>query len=289
LFVSFICYLVKSFLCGFPQCGLTFNSKSELSQHVKEKHPPTCPSCGRQFDTNQHLKEHLETHKEQRKVFVCEHCGKDFTTVWIFHFSCSCSSFTFFEDPDPFSNSLSFYLLLSFVSISTWQKGNLNVHIRVTHLGLRPYVCTFPGCEQSFAYKHLLNRHLHTHQTIKSTASEVHIHKCSKSFLRMCRQTVWSRKNKFCEVGKRRRPANEKVQVRDNFEWTFGALWITATSTSTTTRNVGFESNNWLRPSLNSNFCLLTNKKNTTTLHFQHQIFCFCFCFFNLLSQNHLI
>ncbi|KAG6889107.1 hypothetical protein C0995_003676 [Termitomyces sp. Mi166 len=39
-------------------------------------------------------------------------------------------------------------------------KKALNTHTQVTHLGRRDHVCPHDGCEQTYGYKHLLQRHL---------------------------------------------------------------------------------------------------------------------------------
>lgn len=41
-----------------------------------------------------------------------------------------------------------------------FQQKALKTHNNVTHLGRRDFVCQEPGCERSFGYKHLLQRHV---------------------------------------------------------------------------------------------------------------------------------
>src|SRR5690606_36434446 len=43
------------------------------------------------------------------------------------------------------------------------RKSNLKVHINVVHNGKRPFKCTYEGCDKSFAYKHILLRHIKSH------------------------------------------------------------------------------------------------------------------------------
>lgn len=43
------------------------------------------------------------------------------------------------------------------------QKKALTTHTNVTHLGRRDHACPHEGCEQTFGYKHLLQRHLAKH------------------------------------------------------------------------------------------------------------------------------
>ncbi|KAI3841759.1 hypothetical protein MKX03_035628 [Papaver bracteatum] len=38
-------------------------------------------------------------------------------------------------------------------------KSNLNQHVKVVHLELRPFACQFPGCGQRFAFKHVRDNH----------------------------------------------------------------------------------------------------------------------------------
>lgn len=48
-----------------------------------------------------------------------------------------------------------------FVNIPTLSKKKaLNTHHNVTHLGKRDHICPYEHCDSTFAYKHLLQRHL---------------------------------------------------------------------------------------------------------------------------------
>src|SRR5260221_9701474 len=59
------------------------------------------------------------------------------------------------------------------------QKKALQIHIDVEHQGRRDFPCNHNGCTRSFAYKHLLQRHVakehaSEHSTDHSTSSEEH-------------------------------------------------------------------------------------------------------------------
>lgn len=57
------------------------------------------------------------------------------------------------------------------------QRSSLNKHKR-THDGLRPYVCSHPGCQASFTQKCNLNRHMLLHSGEKHFTCEI----CDKAF-----------------------------------------------------------------------------------------------------------
>lgn len=46
------------------------------------------------------------------------------------------------------------------IAISSPQKKALMIHNKVSHLGLREFVCLHEECGRAFGYKHLLQRHL---------------------------------------------------------------------------------------------------------------------------------
>lgn len=41
-----------------------------------------------------------------------------------------------------------------------YKEKALRVHVKVCHLRLRDFACAFEGCDQTFGYKHLLQRHV---------------------------------------------------------------------------------------------------------------------------------
>jgi hypothetical protein len=56
LWLILIYFLEKKHLCGFENCGESFVSRSELTKHVKEVHPPFCFVCSKEFATRSVLK-----------------------------------------------------------------------------------------------------------------------------------------------------------------------------------------------------------------------------------------
>ena len=56
---------------------------------------------------------------------------------------------------------------------SVLKKKALNTHHNVTHLGKRDHICPYEHCDSTFAYKHLLQRHLgKVHTTKEGEATE---------------------------------------------------------------------------------------------------------------------
>ncbi|KAF8363034.1 hypothetical protein PRIPAC_89957 [Pristionchus pacificus] len=69
--------------CRYQDCEETFESASELEEHVKghiykQKHH--CAVCGLGIRSETRLRDHMNQHTGERP-YVCEHCGKGFTRV----------------------------------------------------------------------------------------------------------------------------------------------------------------------------------------------------------------
>ena len=65
------------------ECGDSFESKSRLNKHVKEKHQKTieCNTCSFTCISNIDLEDHMKTH-EQPKLFQYDICEKEFYLKW---------------------------------------------------------------------------------------------------------------------------------------------------------------------------------------------------------------
>jgi len=127
-----------------------FPSLSELQEHIRAIHPPTCQECDKEFRCNAELAMHIESHhadlnvRERRKHVCLEPgCGRSFTQkgnlvthMNNFHLESKvfvCGAVT----------------LNSLTRIDKWDgsnacgrpmttKGNLVEHIRTVHLGYEP-------------------------------------------------------------------------------------------------------------------------------------------------------
>ncbi|KAG6857731.1 hypothetical protein H0H87_004147 [Tephrocybe sp. NHM501043] len=133
-----------------------------LQHHIRTAHPPECthPSCnGRIFASQKGLRAHQKLHEQrdlEEEMVVSDaedthdmqpprkkRRGGEIGRDW------KCSVDDCQKD---------------FKS-----KKALDIHTKVTHLGRRDHVCPHDGCEQTYGYKHLLQRHLaKAHKTISA-------------------------------------------------------------------------------------------------------------------------
>ena len=76
---------VKNFKCPSPKCDYVTHTKNGLRYHFLRRHDTDpkipCPKCPLKFPLNAVLREHLiQKHGEQRKLYLCALCGKEFQT-----------------------------------------------------------------------------------------------------------------------------------------------------------------------------------------------------------------
>lgn len=73
---------IKPYICEVPECAKGFMSKFKLERHRLIHTCPRhhkCPYCDKSFNRKDHLKNHLITHDPNKKRWVCEECGKEYS------------------------------------------------------------------------------------------------------------------------------------------------------------------------------------------------------------------
>lgn len=124
----------RPFQCDFDgSCKATFRTSDSLRHHRKnhlQYRPFLCewPGCEAKFKTNRGLTVHKALHTGD-KVFKCDRDGCDYASE---------------------------------------RKYNVDMHIYEHHTHIKPYQCTWSGCEASFLRNDKLNNHLKVHRQEKS-------------------------------------------------------------------------------------------------------------------------
>ncbi|MCO5593836.1 hypothetical protein L7F22_047854 [Adiantum nelumboides] len=111
--------------CGEPGCGKSFGNRKFLLEHIRHSHSTIiCQICGASV-SRKCFKRHVDGHDtcQVKPRLFCPFDG------------CMHS----------FSNS-----------------SNLSVHVRVCHLGMKEYCCSYDGCGKAFGYKHTRDNHERT-------------------------------------------------------------------------------------------------------------------------------
>ncbi|XP_072279531.1 uncharacterized protein [Pyxicephalus adspersus] len=135
------------------ECGLSFSTKAELTNHGKihtRFRPYSCPECGKLLCSPRSLFQHQKIHTDGKK-FICSECGKSFRTrsQMIVHQRVHTG-----EKP---YQCLECYKCCS-------RKADLIKHQRI-HTGLKPYTCL--ECNKSYCRRFDLNQHRKTHVVAK--------------------------------------------------------------------------------------------------------------------------
>lgn len=144
----------KEFVCSEVGCGKTFRYPSKLATHEKSHVKLECcevicmvQDCLKHFSNEECLREHT---KSCHSYITCETCGekqlkKNIKRHLRTHEEGKTSSVIkcSFEDcKASFSN-----------------KSNLKRHVMAVHEDSRPFACSFSGCGERFAYRHVRDNH----------------------------------------------------------------------------------------------------------------------------------
>ena len=156
-------------------CEDIFPSSELLKAHMKQAHPKiepeilqihTCEHCGKQFKRPSHLKVHIDTIHEGKRV-NCEYCGKSFT-----------------QTSGLRSHIRNIHINEGAKNYSCEQCGKtytskiyLKAHIESIHEGIKRFIC--PVCAHPFATKANMEVHIKcVHNKIKDEICDL----CGKAF-----------------------------------------------------------------------------------------------------------
>ncbi|KAF8333064.1 uncharacterized protein EI90DRAFT_2917034 [Cantharellus anzutake] len=137
-----------------------FGTWTELQQHIRVVHPPTCPHAecdGRTFTTKTGLKAHLRLHEQREREAELLHALED-----------ECNG----DDGHDESSERAVKRRRGGEIGRDWHcpedscdkafksKFALNKHVNISHLGLKPFTCPEADCQKTFGYKHVLRQHI---------------------------------------------------------------------------------------------------------------------------------
>nr|XP_055051295.1 zinc finger protein 184-like [Misgurnus anguillicaudatus] len=191
-------------------CGKTFSSQRLLERHErKHTEQKLFTRSEISFTTLQEKKLHSKDHREKKKQFHCEQCGKICVSSYKLNIHMMIHS-----DEKPFNCTECGKYFRT--------KQYLQVHQRI-HTGEKPYKC--PHCGDSFSVKHTLLRHQRLHTGEKPFKCS----QCGKTFacssnLKNHERVHTGEKHYHCSAGVGNwRPAGQKWPASNIF-WPAGLI-----------------------------------------------------------------
>lgn len=162
---SYICLI-----CPTDNDQMSGDAK-EIISHMKIAHDARlyiCDICGQDFRKRNLLSLHLDDHvAKEEGDFQCEICNRIFSNLRLFRI----------------------HKRIHYPQAKSWpcetcgkrysSKNLLDEHVN-THIGVRPYMCTYEGCGKDFASKYTYKAHAKTHE-IRERPFECL--QCNKTFL----------------------------------------------------------------------------------------------------------
>ncbi|XP_026744098.1 oocyte zinc finger protein XlCOF6-like isoform X2 [Trichoplusia ni] len=180
-------------------CNTEYETLRQFRAHNRKHGGPfaTCEVCGKEMRAIL-LKKHMGTHRDS--VETCETCGRSFANITLLKYhqkvhleSVPCPKCKKLINPARLRRHWKAHLLEENPDLKgskkqtpklkceqcdyiTWNNTLLECHMNRHHLKIKPYVCHI--CSKDFIGKHLLKKHIETHQLDKSVVCMV----CLKSF-----------------------------------------------------------------------------------------------------------
>ncbi|ESK93678.1 transcription factor iiia [Moniliophthora roreri MCA 2997] len=150
----------KRYTCAHQTClptpgtaAVFYPTWTALQHHMRTAHPPTCPhpQCrGKTFTSQKGLRAHQKLHEEREIEAEINACAVD-----------SDAEATHPPRKKRRGGEMGRDWRCEVQGCGKDFKSSkaLAIHHKVTHLGRRDFVCLHKGCERTFGYKHLLQRH----------------------------------------------------------------------------------------------------------------------------------
>jgi general transcription factor IIIA len=138
--------------------GLYFATWTELRQHQRDCHPPTCswPGCSKTFANLQNLRQHMYRHEEKEsgaRTSREDEEGSDVSSEDDDQGQAKAQKATFGCSWTPTEGVAP---ACSKVFRSKYARDN---HVKNRHLGLKEYICRHAECLKRYGNKRSLNRH----------------------------------------------------------------------------------------------------------------------------------
>jgi len=165
--------------CVYPSCKMVFGGKDSLMLHMENMHSsnkPPLDEC-RGSKSNSSLKAHIQTKRNNKKIFTCDVIDCKMAFGRKFHLKRHKSVHNK-ERPHQCSKC----------STRFSEHSNLRRHIEVVHNNEKPHACPQPDCAQKYGQKFELKDHLRSaHGAAKLVCG---FENCASTFTHQCKLSV---------------------------------------------------------------------------------------------------